>query len=105
MDVPRWTSSENNRILVSGCNFKFHENLDGFASYVGYDVNQTEIMEVSSVVKKSIDLDTYQFENLVLTSYLTSATYFKCKLYKAGSMPSVSVSDFSLQVPVLSKFI
>ena len=103
MTTPHWEKTETNKVTISGCRFKFHEDLNGFASYVVYNSNQSELTTVETTLAKTPEVDTYEFSALVLTSYLTAGTYFKCKLFSSESMPSPAYSDFSEMVPVSGK--
>ena len=95
--------TETNKVTISGCRFKFHEDLNGFASYVVYNSDQSELTTVQTTLTKTLEADTYQFSALVLTSYLTAGKYFKCKLFNSESMPSPAYSEFSELVPVSGK--
>ena len=91
------------KVTISGCRFKFHEDLNGFASYVVYNSDQSELTTVQTTLTKTSEVDEYQFSDLVLTSYISAGTYFKCKLFNSESMPSPAYSDFSEHVPISGK--
>ena len=92
-------------VTISGCRFKFHEDLNGFASYAVYNSNRSELTTVQTTLTKTGEVDTYQFNALILTSYMTAGTYFKCKLFNSESMPSAAFSDFSEPLPISGKYI
>ena len=92
-------------MTISGCRFKFHEDLNGFASYVVYNSDRSELTTVQTTLTKTADVDTYQFSALVLTSYMTAGTYFKCKLFNSESMPSAAFSDFSEPLPISGEYV
>lgn len=106
ISTPSLTKVEENKLTISGCQFKFHENLNGFASYVVYDESQRELTTIeSSLTKLSSEAATYQFDSLNLTSYLRAGSYFRCKLLKSAStLANGSFSDFSELVPLPRKF-
>lgn len=91
------------KVTISGCRFKFHEDLNGFASYAVYNSNQSELTTVQTTLTKTGEVDTYQLSALILTSYMTAGTYFKCKLFNSESMPSPVFSDYSEFVPFSGK--
>lgn len=103
IDVPRLQKTERNNVSISGCRFKFHEDLEGFGSYVIYDSNRSELTSINAPLTKTSEIDTYQFDAATLTSYLNAGTYFKCKVFNAGTMFSPAFSDFSESVPILRK--
>ena len=93
------------KVTISGCRFKFHEDLNGFASYVVYNSDQSVLTTVQTTLTKTSEVDEYQFSDLVLTSYMTAGTYFKCKLFNSESMLSPAHSEFSELVPVYGEYI
>ena len=101
--MPQLKASEENDLSISGCSFKFHEDLEGFGSYVIYDSNRSELTSIRATLTKTSEIDTYQFDTAALTSYLNAGTYFKCKVFNSRTMFSPAFSDFSEYVPIFRK--
>ena len=105
MTVPQWVQSDTNGATISGCQFQFHEDLNGFASYVGYDENQTEISNIKTTLVESGELDTYQFDPIIVDNYANMGRYFKCKLHNPETMPKAVFSSLSDSIPVKGRFV
>ena len=100
VSVPEWVQSDTNGATISGCRFEFHEDLNGFASYVGYDSNQTEMVNIKANLMKVREEDTYQLDSIIVNSYVNMGSYFKCRLHNPVTMLQPSSSSFSTYIPV-----
>lgn len=103
LTTPQWEQSDTSGAEISGCRFKFHEDLNSFASYVGYDENQTEISNIKATLTETGEVDTYQFDPITVDSYTNMGSYFKCRLYNPETMPEVVLSSLSANIPVKGK--
>lgn len=105
LNVPRLERTEENALTISGCRFKFHEYLDDFATYVVYDENLNELTSVpTALINNNGEVDSYQFQPTVVTSYMRAGSYFKCKLFDSETMHSPTSSAFSELVPVMREY-
>ena len=102
-NVPQMQSIQPNGVTVSGCQFQYHQDLMGFASFVGYDANQIEISNVSTNLVKISGDDMYRFDSVLLTSYKNIGDYYKCKLFDSDSMTEASFSGFSRSLNISGK--
>ena len=89
---------DNNGVTIKGCIFKFHQDLNGFASLVGYDINGIAISDLRTNIKKASNEDTYEIGSVVVDTYKQMGSYFKCKLYDASTMQNVSFSNSSAMI-------
>ena len=101
--MPALESIQQSGVSISGCQFQYHQDVNGFASLVGYDENQRESNNTKTNVTKMVEDDMYQFGSVLVTSYTNIGNYYKCKIHDPSTMSSSSFSSFSQAITVSGK--
>ena len=89
-----------NGVELRGCPFKFYQNLNGSASFTLFNSSKTFIKEIQTSLIKMPYEDTYNFQSIVIDSYVDIANFVKCKLYDSTIMDTPAESNFSTPITV-----